>query len=79
MNETGTDTVYGLALEDEPIPEGCLIVEAVVLLEALDSDGNTRWFIRQTPGMNIIKRVGILQASLYAEQRLIFRESDDEE
>lgn len=59
--------VYGLELAD--LPDGCIPIEAYVIVRALDEDGHMNTFIRQTPGLSEPERVGLLTIALGIESK----------
>lgn len=51
-------------VEIEPIPDGCVVVDAVFLVQVMDAEGNRTWFKRATEGIDHFSLVGALTVML---------------
>lgn len=60
--EANNPTAFGL--EVTPLPEGCIPLEAVVLIRCLDEDGDPTIEIRSTDGLASWDRIGMLTVAL---------------
>lgn len=54
-------SVYGLPLR--PLPEGYLVVDAIVLLKVLNAEGQPRWVEHWTRNLNPMERLGMLSTA----------------
>jgi hypothetical protein len=55
-------SVHGLPIR--PLPEGYVVVDAMVLLKVLNADGEPRWVEQWTPGLNNMERLGMLTSAV---------------
>jgi hypothetical protein len=50
-------------LELVPLPEHCIPLDAIVLVKALDEDGDTSWYTRYTRDLSSFESVGALNVA----------------
>lgn len=55
-------SVFGLDVE--AVPDGYIPLDAIVLVKALDNDGDETLLIRSTDGLRVWERMGIAQCAL---------------
>lgn len=76
----GRELVFGVDVA--AMPEGDTAFEVLVLVQYMDSDGDTGWAIRRSKGMDDTRCLGILHAELDRETHAFNRrwvdDADDE-
>lgn len=63
-------SVHGLPIR--PLPDGYVVVDAMVLAKVLNAEGQVRWIEQWTPGLNNMERLGMLTSAVRScEQALM--------
>ena len=56
------------AVELIKLPEGAVPLAAIVLIKYLDGEGHEAWCRRQTDGVGLMERLGVLHAQVTLEE-----------
>jgi hypothetical protein len=59
-DEQPKERVFGLDMEG--LPEGCVAVDAIIVLKTINADGGGSLFVRQTPNLQPWDAVGMIDA-----------------
>jgi hypothetical protein len=63
-----------------PLPDSAMVVDAVVLIKAMDADGDVGWYTRFTEDLSTVEAVGALTVACDLERRRalsIYEPEDD--
>lgn len=69
--------VYGITIR--PVPEGWTALEAVVICQSIDENGEPCWFIRYSDGMGSMTAVGAMHLAIASETRGMLNDLEDDD